>query len=71
MSVASNSPINLVMTKQPEELLHMAIIGPSQVRSVGVFSTSGGVLVIVICMASFEGELASLVEVTCFYLPWS
>jgi hypothetical protein len=36
-----------------------------------VFSTSGGVLVIVIYMASFEGELTSLVEFCAyFYLPW-
>jgi hypothetical protein len=35
MSAASNSPIHLVMTKQPEELLHMDIVGPSPVRSMG------------------------------------
>jgi transposase InsO family protein len=35
MIVASNSPINLVMTKKPEELLHMDIVGPSRVWSVG------------------------------------
>jgi hypothetical protein len=35
MIAASNLPINLVMTKQPRELLHMDIVGPSQVRSVG------------------------------------
>jgi hypothetical protein len=35
MSVASNLPINLVMTKQLRELLHMDIIGPSRVWSVG------------------------------------
>jgi hypothetical protein len=34
MSVAFNSPINLVMTKQPRELLHMDIVGP-RVRSMG------------------------------------
>jgi hypothetical protein len=35
MIVSSNSPINLVMTKQPGELLHMDIVGPSRVRFVG------------------------------------
>jgi hypothetical protein len=35
MIAASNLPINLVMTKQTGELLHMDIIGPSQVRFVG------------------------------------
>jgi hypothetical protein len=35
MRAASNSPINLVMTKQPEVLLHMDVVGPSQVRSMG------------------------------------
>jgi hypothetical protein len=35
MIVASNLPINLVMTKQHRELLHMDIVGPSQVQSVG------------------------------------
>jgi hypothetical protein len=36
-----------------------------------VFSTSGGVLIIVVCMASFEGELTSLVEFgVYFYLPY-
>jgi hypothetical protein len=34
MIAASNSPINLVLTKQPGELLHMEIIGPSRVWSV-------------------------------------
>jgi hypothetical protein len=32
---ASHSPINIVMTKQPRQLLHMDTVGPSQVRSVG------------------------------------
>jgi hypothetical protein len=35
MIVASNLPINLVMTKQPRELLHMDIVGPSRVRYMG------------------------------------
>jgi hypothetical protein len=35
MIAASNSLINLVMTKQPRELPHMDIVGPSQVRFVG------------------------------------
>jgi hypothetical protein len=35
MIAASNSPINVVMTKQPGELLHLDIIGPSQVWFVG------------------------------------
>jgi hypothetical protein len=34
MSDVSNSLINLVMTKQPRELLHMDIVGPSRVRSI-------------------------------------
>jgi hypothetical protein len=36
-----------------------------------VFSTLGGVLVIIICMDLFERELAFLVEFDIyFYLPW-
>jgi transposase InsO family protein len=35
MIVASHSPINIVMTEQPGQLLHMDIIGPSQVCSMG------------------------------------
>jgi hypothetical protein len=34
MIAASNSPINLVMTKQLRELLHMDIVGLSRVQSV-------------------------------------
>jgi hypothetical protein len=32
---ASHSLINIVMTEQPGQLLHMDISGPSQVRSIG------------------------------------
>jgi hypothetical protein len=36
-----------------------------------VFSTSGKVLIIVICMALFEGELVSFVEFGAWFdLPW-
>jgi hypothetical protein len=35
MIVASHSLINTMMTEQPEQLLHMDTIGPSQVRSMG------------------------------------
>jgi hypothetical protein len=35
MIAGFNSQINLVLTKQPRELLHFDIIGPSQVRSMG------------------------------------
>jgi hypothetical protein len=33
MITASHSPINTVMIEQPGQLLHMDIVGPSQVRS--------------------------------------
>jgi hypothetical protein len=35
MIVVSHSPVNTVMTEQPEQLLHMDTISPSQVLSVG------------------------------------
>jgi hypothetical protein len=35
MIVASHSPVNIVMTEQPEQLLHMDTIGLSRVRSMG------------------------------------
>ena len=35
MVPASHPPVNQVMTKEPGELLHMDIVGPAQVRSVG------------------------------------
>jgi transposase InsO family protein len=35
MIVASHSPVNTVMTEHPEQLLHMDIVGPSRVRSMG------------------------------------
>jgi hypothetical protein len=33
MIAASHSPVNTVMTEHPGQLLHMDIVGPSQVRS--------------------------------------
>jgi hypothetical protein len=35
MIVASHSPVNTVMTEQSKQLLHMNIIGPCRVRSMG------------------------------------
>ena len=35
MIAASHAPFNLLMTKQPGELLHMDTVGPSRVQSVG------------------------------------
>jgi len=35
MVAASHPPVNLVMTKEPGELLHMDTVGPAQVQSVG------------------------------------
>jgi transposase InsO family protein len=35
MIAASHSPINTMMTKQPGQLLHMDIVDPSRVRSMG------------------------------------
>jgi hypothetical protein len=35
MIVASQSPVNIVMTEHPRQLLHMDTIGPSRVRSMG------------------------------------
>jgi hypothetical protein len=35
MIAASHSPVNIVMTKQPGQLLHMDTIGLSRVRSMG------------------------------------
>jgi hypothetical protein len=35
MIIASHSLINTMMTEQPGQLLHMDIVGPSRVRSVG------------------------------------
>jgi hypothetical protein len=31
----SHSPVNVVMTEQPRQLLHMDTVGPSRVRSMG------------------------------------
>jgi hypothetical protein len=36
MIAASHSPFNIVMTKQPRQLLHMDIVGPSWVHIMGV-----------------------------------
>jgi hypothetical protein len=33
MIAASHSLVNIVMTEQPGQLLHMDIVGPSQIRS--------------------------------------
>jgi transposase InsO family protein len=33
--VTSHSPVNTVMTEHPGQLLHMDIVGPSRVRSMG------------------------------------
>jgi hypothetical protein len=35
MITASHSPVNTVMTEHRRQLLQMAIVGPSQVRSMG------------------------------------
>jgi transposase InsO family protein len=35
MIAASHSPVNTVMTEHPGQLLHMDIVGPSRVRSMG------------------------------------
>jgi hypothetical protein len=35
MIAASHSSVNTVMTEHPGQLLHMDIVGPSQVRSMG------------------------------------
>jgi hypothetical protein len=35
MITASHFPVNIVMTEQPGQLLHMDIVGPSRVCSVG------------------------------------
>jgi transposase InsO family protein len=35
MIAASHSPVNTVMTERPVQLLHMDIVGPSRVRSMG------------------------------------
>jgi transposase InsO family protein len=35
MIVASHSPVNTVMTEHPGQLLHMSIVDPSRVRSMG------------------------------------
>jgi hypothetical protein len=35
MIATSHSLINIVMTEQPGQLLHMDIVGPSQIRSMG------------------------------------
>jgi hypothetical protein len=35
MIVASHFPVNTVMTEHPGQLLHMDIVGPSRVRSMG------------------------------------
>jgi hypothetical protein len=32
---ASHSPVNTMMNEQPEQLLHLDTVGPSQVRSMG------------------------------------
>ena len=35
MVAASHPPVNQVMTKEPDELLHMDTVGPARVQSVG------------------------------------
>jgi transposase InsO family protein len=35
MIAASHSPVNTVMTEHPGQLLHIDIVGPSRVRSMG------------------------------------
>jgi transposase InsO family protein len=35
MIAASHSPVNIVMTEHPGQLLHMDIVGPSRVHSMG------------------------------------
>jgi hypothetical protein len=35
MITTSHSPVNTMMTEQPEQLLHMNTFGPSQVHSMG------------------------------------
>jgi hypothetical protein len=35
MIAVFHSPVNTMMTERPGQLLHMDIVGPSQVRSVG------------------------------------
>jgi hypothetical protein len=35
MIAASHSLVNIVMTEQPGQLLHMDIVGPSQIRFMG------------------------------------
>jgi hypothetical protein len=35
MIIISHSPVNTLMTEQPKQLLHMNIVGPSQIRSMG------------------------------------
>jgi transposase InsO family protein len=35
MIIVFHSPVNIMMTEQPGQLLHMDTIGPSQVRSMG------------------------------------
>jgi hypothetical protein len=35
MIIISHSPVNTLMTEQPEQLLHMNIVGPSRIRSMG------------------------------------
>jgi hypothetical protein len=35
MIAASHSPVNIMMTKNHGQLLHMDIVGPSRVRSMG------------------------------------
>jgi transposase InsO family protein len=35
MIAASHSPVNIMMTEHPGQLLHMDIVGPSRVRSMG------------------------------------
>jgi hypothetical protein len=35
MIAASHSPVNTVMTERPRQLLHMDMVDPSRVRSMG------------------------------------
>jgi hypothetical protein len=35
MIATSHSPVNTVITEQPEQLLHLNIVDPSWVRSIG------------------------------------
>jgi hypothetical protein len=53
MIAASNSPVNTVMTKKPRQLLHMDIVGPSRVRSMGGKWTSLSLLLTTLVTLGF------------------